>query len=156
MIFPSSSNAKIFLVIRRNCFYIKVCVLRVCLILQKTVLLCNRQSQAVACAPGLLPPSCHHVPEILSHTLMTKSELKSQSHFEQTFYLDHYSWFLNLFIYFSLERIQRCLWWQHESTGWNVLGSHRRYWYSSKTGTVLDPAAVAPRFPLWKTHSLMH
>lgn len=97
MIFPSSSNAKIFLVIRRNCFYIKVCMLRVCLILQKTVLLCNRQSRAVACAPGLLPPSCQHVPEILSHTLMTKSELKSQSHFEQTFYLDHYSWFLNLF-----------------------------------------------------------
>lgn len=34
--------------------------------------------------------------------------------------------------------------------GGNVLESHRRYWHSSKTGTVSDPAAMAFPFPLWK------
>lgn len=67
---------------------------------QTTVLLCiinmivNRQTWA------LLTYFHHHAivsQNCLSHTLMTKAELKSLSHFEQTFYVDHYHRFFFFF-----------------------------------------------------------
>lgn len=89
-----------------------------------------------------------------SHTLMTKAELKSQSHFEQTLYFGHYCCYL--FIYFK--NVTMFFDGNINQLGETVLGSHRRYWdfLVVKLGQCQTLQPWLPDFLSKKTHSLMH